>query len=364
MIEYQFPDIQMIKDMIDEWLSQQGAPPMTGKKGLLPTWSEVRGENRLRIKRLVQSYNNKIKAWCFKNHVEPPANWNDINTAENLCNTLNGLGALDFEYLNEDDLISWFALVDAWPEGMPRTLILDELGLKETDLDEQKNHEQADKLQREKEARSIIFNKRVIDPQEVDHDSLASEINANLSTEITAMKLDHMATLKTMPTTDQKRSTTGGHGGNGARRRLNPDKTDLIGFIGECTVYHWLKRQFPKQDIDAAWVSCYRSRLLPGNGDDSCGCDFKIRYRRKLLYLEVKSSLTDPLEFELGDTEIRLARDCSTMKGAEYRVIYVSNVQDPMSTHLEILPNPLSDDGKRFFRTGGHGLRYEFLRVI
>ena len=252
------------------------------------------------------------------------------------------------------------------PVRMPRTFILDELGLKETDLDEQKTREQAAKIQHEKEARSFTFNKRVIDPQEVDHDSLASEINANLSTEITAMKLGHMATLNTMPTTDRKRSTTGGHSGHkgsGARRSLHPDKTDLIGFIGECTVYHWLKRQFPKHDLDAAWVSCNRSRLLPGNGDDSCGCDFKIRYQRKLLYLEVKSSLTDPLEFEMGDTEIRLARDCSTMKGAEYRVIYVSNVQDPISTRLEILPNPLSDDGKSFFRIGGHGLRYEFLRI-
>lgn len=364
LIEYQLPDTQMIKDMIDEWLSKHSAPIMSEGEGLLPPWSEVRVENRLRIKRLVQSHNNKIKAWCFKNHVKPPADWNDISTAENLCNTLNGLGALDFEYLNEDDLISWLVIVNAWPEGMPRTLVLDELGLKETDLDEQKNREQAARLQREKEARSIIFNKRIIDPQEVDHDSLASEINANLSAEITASRLDHMATLKTMPAIDQKRSTSSGRGGGGARRRLHPDKTDLIGFIGECTVYHWLKRQFPKQDIDAAWVSSYRSRLLPGNGDDSCGYDFKIRYRRKLLYLEVKSSLTDPLEFELGDTEIRLARDCSTMRGAEYRVIYVSNVQDPISSRLDILPNPLSDDGKHFFRIGGHGLRYEFLRVI
>jgi len=362
LIDYLVPETHMVKALVDEWLSVHGAPVMNGEQGLLPTWSEVRVENKLRIKKMVQAHDNKIKAWCYKHSIEPPDEWKDNAAPDNLCNALHQLGALDFDLLEQDDLISWFVLANVWPKGMPATVILDDLGLKETDLDEQANRERLAKLQREKEARSIVFNNRQVDPQEIDNGALSSEISSNLPIEVTSMKLDRMADLKTIPEAGQKHGTSSGRGGGGGNRRVHPDKADLIGFIGECVVYHWLKKQLSQQDIDSSWASSYRSRLLPGAGDDSLGYDFKVRYRRHVLYLEVKSSLSDPQEFELGDTEVRLARDCATAKAVEYRVVYVSNVQDMRDTRLEILPNPLSDEGKSFFRIGGHGLRYEFLR--
>lgn len=362
LVDYPVPETHMVKALVDEWLSLHGAPVMNGEQALLPNWSEVRNENKLRIKKMVQDHGNKIKAWCYQHGIEPPEQWKDNAAADNLCNALHQLGALDFELLEKDDLISWFVWANAWPKEMPPTLTLDKLGLKETDLDEQVNRERAAKLQREKEARSIVFNSRQIDPQEIDNGALASEILANLPIEVTSMKPDCMADLKAIAESEQKHGTIGGHGRGGGNRRMHPDRAELIGFIGECVVYYWLKKQLSQQDIDSSWASSYRSRLLPGAGDDSLGHDFKVRYRRHVLYLEVKSSLADPQQFELGDTEVRLARDCAAAKGMEYGVVYVSNVQDTRHTRLEILPNPLSDEGKHFFRIGSHGLRYEFLR--
>ena len=365
LVDYSVPETNMVQALIDEWLAGHGAPAMNKNQESLPIWSKVRIENKLGIKRMVQAHGNKIKAWCYKNGKEPPTEWNDNTAPDNLCNALHRFGALDFDYLDQDDLIQWFILANVWPKGMPATVSIEELHLKQTDLDDQESREKLAKSQREKEARSIIFNNRKVDPQEVDNSALASEISSDLPIEVTSMKLDRMADLKIVPDTGQKHGTAKGGGGGkgGGNRSIHPDKADLIGFIGEYVVYHWLKRQLPQQDIDSSWMSCYRSRILPGEGDDTLGYDFKVRYKRHVVYLEVKSSLSDPQEFELSDTEVRLARDCATAKATEYRIVYVSNVQNTKDTRLEILPNPLSDEGKSFFRLGGHGLRYEFLRA-
>jgi hypothetical protein len=131
----------------------------------------------------------------------------------------------------------------------------------------------------------------------------------------------------------------------------------------ECAVHHWLKQQFPRKNIDAAWVSGNRSRLLPGDGDDSLGYDFKLRYDDRWWYLEVKAHMGDPREFDLGETEVRKARDCARRKTEEYRILYVSNVEDPAVLHIEVLPNPLSDVHHDHFRVMGEGLRYRFTRA-
>ena len=367
LIDFPVPDNSMIKQLVNDWLAQNNAPIMNAAPKLLPLWSRVRTDNKSRIKKLVRSHGNTVKAWCYKQGIEPPEVWNDITVSDNICNRLNELGSLDFELLEEPDLISWLVIGNIWPNGMPPTTILEELGLNAKDLEEESNRERAAKLRQEKEARLIVFNGRQIDPQdsqEADADKLAEEVKNKLSKSIKAMTLRNLADLHIMPESKTKRRPPGGHGKGGGGRKIPQEKTELIGFLGECAVYYWLKRLQPNKDIDTAWVSGYRSRLLPGVGNDSLGYDFEVTYRNQPWYLEVKSSLGDTQEFELGDTEIRMARDCATKKGKQYRIIYVSNIQDSTAMHLEVLPNPLSDEGKAFFRIGGQGIRYQFLRKI
>ena len=151
--------------------------------------------------------------------------------------------------------------------------------------------------------------------------------------------------------------------GGGNNSPTSDEKTDLIGFLGELAVYQWLKRRLPKQNIDSAWVSTYRSKLLPGAGDDSLGYDFDVYFQRRRLYLEVKAHLGDPQFFELGETEVRRAQECTRRGGGEYQIVYVSNVGNTPELRIEILPNPLSDQSANAYRLDGQGLRYRFDRL-
>lgn len=362
LIDFRVPETSMIEQLVNDWLVHNGAPEMNAAPNLLHAWSEVGIDNKSRIKKLVYSHLNTVKAWCYKQGIEPPEIWNDIAVSDSICNTLHDLGALDFVLLEEEDLVSWLVIANIWPKGMPPTTELAELGLNEQDIEEESNRERAAKLRQEKEARSIIFNGRKIDPQEADVEKLAEELRNRLSKSIKAITLGNIANLRIMPESKKKRGPSEKHRRGGGGRKIPQEKTDLIGFLGECAVYYWLRKLQPQKDIDAAWVSGYRERVLPGAGDDSLGCDFQITYRNQPWYLEVKSSLGDTQEFELGDTEIRMARDCATKKGRQYRIIYVSNILDSTAMRLEVLPNPLSEEGKTLFRIGGQGIHYQFLR--
>ena len=361
LLEYPVPETGLIESLINDWLSQQGAPPLGTKSGLSP-YSEVRRHNKTQVDRFVQNFSNIIRAWSFKNNVAIPPAWVDSSaTREQVFNALDQLGALDFKSLDKDELVSWLLKAEAWPNGMPATTALEDLGLSKGDLDVERNREQAARIEREKEARSLEFNGRIIDPEGVDSDILWKEIEEKLPEEVISVKLG--ALLPPVDLTGNLRHE--GHGGSGRGglggrpRKIHSDKAVLIGFLGECAVYHWLKNHFPQQDIDAAWVSTYKSRVLPEPGNDSLGYDFKIRYRNQQWYLEVKSHIDDPREFELKETEVRVASNCAQKKGEVYRIIYMSNVQDTSAMRLEILPNPFSKEGK-WLRRVGQGLRYTF----
>lgn len=356
LLEYPVPEPGMVESFINDWLSQQGAPPLGTKSGL-SLYSEVRRHNKSQVNRFVQNSANKIRAWSIKNNVAIPLEWYDTSIArEEVFNALDKLGALDFKPLDKDDLIAWLLKAEAWPYGMPASTELEDLDLTKGDLDVERNREEAARIKREKEARSLEFNGRIIDPEEVDSDVLWKEIGENLPEEVISVTLGSLPPPPGPPGPDGG----GGGGGTGGRtRKIHPGRANLIGFLGECAVYHWLKIQFPKQDIDAAWVSTYKSHVLPEPGNDNLGYDFKIRYRNQQWYLEVKSHIEDPRAFELKETEVQVASNCAGKKGEVYRIIYISNVQDTSAMRLEILPNPFSKEGN-WLRRVGQGLRYTF----
>ena len=194
----------------------------------------------------------------------------------------------------------------------------------------------------------------------MDYDEIGRAVETRLSREVKRTTLGSTLALAPIPEGGRGTGKGGGAGSGSAPRAVHPEKAELIGFIGECAVYHWLREQFAEQNIDDAWVSRYRSRLLPGDGRDYLGYDFEIRHRRQTWYLEVKAHLGDPCQFELGETEVRFARDCAKTPGRQYRIIYVSHVEDSSRMQIEILANPLGDAGQEHFRLVGQGLRYRF----
>jgi hypothetical protein len=301
--------------------------------------------------------------WCEKNNVSLPTSWQDLPSAKSRISTaLHGVGALDFHLLEESTVILWLVKTNLWPTGMPSSTKQDDLGIKAEDLIESSQRSRRAREEYERKKRSVEFGSVLIDPDNFDAEVVSKKIIDEVSYIQTAPKIGRLTSLSVVADGRGTRPTGTGGGGGGRRESIPPQKKELIGFLGECVVYYWLKRQFPNKDIDRAWVSKNRAKLLAGEGDDSLGYDFEILYQNKRWFLEVKASTGDPLSFELGETEVRRARDCARSKREEYYIIYVSNIHSPTQVKIEQLPNPMSDAYESKYKLIGEGLRYRFLR--
>ncbi len=129
------------------------------------------------------------------------------------------------------------------------------------------------------------------------------------------------------------------------------------------TIYHWLRKILPNQDIDAAWRSENGELITGRKGRDGLGYDFEVSYRNQIWQIEVKASLDDPQSFEMGETEVAAARAAARPRsGVQYKIAYVSYVSEPARAMIEMLPNPMSEDGARVLEPRGEGIRYGFRR--
>ena len=100
-------------------------------------------------------------------------------------------------------------------------------------------------------------------------------------------------------------------------------------------------------------------------GSDNWGYDFKVSYRKQFWQIEVKSSLNDPRAFEMGESEVRAARAAARNRsGVQYRIAYVSNLTNPSKTEVELLPNPMTEEGESVLSLLGEGIRYGFSRIV
>src|SRR5690606_26140031 len=134
--------------------------------------------------------------------------------------------------------------------------------------------------------------------------------------------------------------------------------------LGELVVYNWLKSRLPKQNIDAAWVSENSEPFTGRKGNDGVGYDFQVTFRNQIWQVEVKASLGDPCTFEMGESEVRAARNAARPRsGLRYAIAYVSNVGEPAQANVELLPNPMSEEGETSILLLGEGIRYGFRRA-
>jgi hypothetical protein len=77
----------------------------------------------------------------------------------------------------------------------------------------------------------------------------------------------------------------------------------------------------------------------------------------------VKTSLNDPCAFQLGETEVRAGRAAARARsGVQYWIAYVSNIGTPEHARVEMLPNPMGEEGEAVLNLLGEGLRYGFVR--
>ena len=351
---------------VDAWLQSYGAKLADGDMHGLDPVEEVRRSNGLAVKKFAATAQPLVWAWCGRAGVVASNIWDKTDDSGAAFRAaLEESGIFDFQKLDDMALFEWSRIVGAWPAEMPLSFNMTTLGLTPEDLNEEHRKNREETEARRRQARSIPFNGRMFDPENVDLQALALELRSQLPKTMLSTLLNTQPNLAWV----QERPRRGGRAvirqePRGQHRRAPTEKTDMIGRLGEMAIYHWLRGRLPKQDIDAAWCSTNAFPITGRKGSDSLGYDFEVSYQKQVWQIEVKSSLNDPCAFEMGESEVRAARGAARSRsGVQYRVAYVSNLSELAMTKVELLPNPMTEEGESVLRLLGEGIRYSFSRA-
>ena len=358
------PD-DVVATHVKAWLAEAGAPPLGENPSGLPSLQAVRKANPATVAKFASVAAPLVRTWCGLRGREAPEVWTEQDEPDaKLRATLEAAGIMDFREVDDAGLLAWCAALGLWPQGMKETLDRAALEIKTTDVEaaDAKAREEAEK--REAKGRSVEFNGRDVDPKTADWTKISDVIADKLSRRIKGRPLGTLAGLA--PVTKR----TGGAGpgpsepSDNLTRRIPQAKKDMIGRLGELIVYHWLKERIQNQDIDAAWVSKNgNDQLGRSQGSDDLGFDFRVEYRRQTWQIEVKASVGDQQRFQMGETEVRAAREAARPRSnTRYVVVYVANPHDPGTAHIDVLPNPMSPEADGVLDLLGEGVRFGFKR--
>ena len=356
---------EVLASHVEAWLTQAGAPPLGENPNGLPPLQAVRKANLSAVANFAVVAAPLVRTWCDLHDQEAPKVWNARDEPDTkLRGTLEAAGIMDFRKVDDADLLAWCAALGLWPQGMKETLDRATLEIDTTDIEAADAKARDEVEKRDAKGRSVEFDGHNVDPKSADWTRISDVIGERLSRRIKGMVLGTAAGLA--PVTKH----TGGTGRrppgrpDNLNRRIPQAKKDMIGRLGELVVYHWLKERFPNQDIDAAWVSKNGNEQLGrSQGSDDLGFDFRVQYRRQTWQIEVKASVGDQQRFEMGETEVRAARDAARPRSnTRYVVVYVANPHDPGNTHIDMLPNPMSPDSDGVLQLLGEGVRFGFKR--
>ncbi len=347
------------------WLDSIGAPSLAGNQHGLPSLADVRLVNGKSIARFASAAAPLVRAWWKGPAQTLPAHWRDAAAAEQRHRAAFDAAALvDARPLDDAAMLRWSQVLGLWPTDMPLSLEWTALGITEDAVGAADAAAKREAEERAAAARSVHVNGRDIDPEKADWSALSAEIAETLSRRAKAARLGTPADLAKVvknTSTDANKRRTGGGGGNADR--VPAAKKEMIGKLGELVVYHWLKERYPNQDIDKAWVSGNAKQQHAKAGSDDLGYDFKLELDRRIWLIEVKASQGDSCRFEMGETEVREARRAAKPRAKErYVVVYVADPGRPASTRIDVLPNPLSDEGASVLEMLGEGVRFGFKR--
>ena len=143
----------------------------------------------------------------------------------------------------------------------------------------------------------------------------------------------------------------------------------IVGIVGEMHAYRYLQKEFGHHAVTPdAWVSANRLKALPlvagepDRTDDSLGFDFCFRSNDVRWHVEVKSTMEDNQQFELGITQINEATRLA--KGEPNNRWRILRIRDALSCQpkFEWLPNPWHDGSARHYRLLKGGIRVSYFR--
>ncbi|QIO48174.1 DUF3883 domain-containing protein (plasmid) [Rhizobium leguminosarum bv. trifolii] len=360
---YHFVPEAVLEERVAQWLERLGAPAIGSNPHALPDLTDVRTANLPAIGRFAAAATPVVRAWWKGPAASIPDYWREAKAAElYIRSTLDASGAVDFKAMDESALITWCVKIGLWPDGMDPTLDREALGIGAEAIDAAAKEAQREAEERAAKARSVRFNDRDVDPEHADWTAISAEIAAHLSEQVKAARISTPTELAVL----EKRTPKTPTNRNPRDVPPGPDRTpqakkDMIGRLGELVVYHWLKDRFRNQDIDKAWVSRFGALQKGKAWSDDLGYDFELKHDRRTWLIEVKASQGDRCQFEMGESEVRAAREAARLRsGQRYVVIYVANPATSSATRIDILPNPMSEEADGILRLLGEGVRFGF----
>jgi hypothetical protein len=300
-----------------------------------------------------------VRAWLARRDEPVETTWADgDSTSRAILDALDIVGALDFAELTVDTVLGWLHTLGLWPSDMPRTDDLAVLGLTVDDLDEQQSEEARRRAAAARARRTVH-----IDGQPFDLDRGLGELSAALDASLDATPgflkaRNRFTALRDVSDRPGRGGGPGGGGGGGRPARLTDDQRDAVGFAGEWLAYKWLEKLHGADFNPACWVSAYRANAFPGAGDDGLGWDFQVPTRQGELLYEVKTSLGEGGQVELGETQVLAAQQHA--RNGRWRLIVVTDVLN-RNRRLRMLRNPFDSDARGRYVFVGQGLRLRYV---
>lgn len=132
--------------------------------------------------------------------------------------------------------------------------------------------------------------------------------------------------------------------------------------------YRFLRAKFGSDVVTRdAWVSEIRLKVLPpveGEPDDtsdSHGFDFRFIHCRRKWHVEVKATMGDDPQFDLGISEIDTATRLARARGGRWRILRVRNALSDQP-EFDWLPNPFEEGSSKLFRLHRGGMMVSYTR--
>lgn len=139
--------------------------------------------------------------------------------------------------------------------------------------------------------------------------------------------------IKTEKSPVGKHNESGRNGGNHtSKKRMSEKRKKQIGFIGEVLVYKTLKECYEVVSWDSGYAKEVNENPV---GDDMNHYDIRYKKDDEYYYVEVKSTTTDNLEFEISKQEFEFGKE----KKNNYEIFIVTNVES-QKREIKNIGNP------------------------
>lgn len=241
--------------------------------------------------------------------------------------------------------------------------VLGNLGVSEADLKTAQDTAEKLKERERRRSRMVKVCGRDFDSDPSNLVNLWSLLSEALpDNRVTPFDLGGLAQLEEVPE-QRARAKRRGSGGGERRRRMTEAERRLVGLAGEIIAFRSLRQTFGVEISSRSWVSENSLEVFPGNSvDDNLGYDFDVSRKGQRYLIEVKATVGDEAEFEMGPSQVECAIEYRDHPQVQYLVCRVRRAltDDPS---WDLLPNPFEQSQRGRFRIHDAGMKVEYRKA-